>query len=533
MLKQESGNRERMTMARGSSESGFHSTVLLARSIFTGTSSLGLAVTLERGLAFLANLLAARIAGVRVFGAYSLAFTTANSVANYAGAGIGTTANRFSGQYPKGTLEHQHLQRSLTLVSLQSACMAGIILWLAAGPMASHLLLNPALAHLLRLASFSAAGIILIECLRGILIGQRSFGALLFLSVLWGGGLLLAMPLAASHGAAAMIIAQASVAATWVAASIACRHQFGIAMPGSTGWAIDRRAWDIWRFGLAQLAGFIGLNAAGWWTSSLVSRGDPSMVQMGFYAAATQLRNIISMVPGLVSQSSYALLTEERGSLYGGAGRVLIACTIAEMLLAMGLAGLGIATLPWTLGRLYGESFRRAELAASLAMCTAVIQMASEPAASRLMIISVRLMGIINGVWTLLVIGLGSWFIRGFAAVEATNILLLAHAVSAVLVLVSLKRLGELPRGLFSLSLTSIAAAGSFAAFAWARFTRPNQTVALSVSILVLTLALGWVAVRLACKFALSSNDFPRGRIRDFAVALLLRSQSTPASSAT
>jgi O-antigen/teichoic acid export membrane protein len=517
-----------MTIVRSSSDSGCHPTLLLGRSIFTGTSSLGLAVTLERGLGFLANLLAARIAGVQVFGSYSLALTTANNIASYAGAGIGTTANRFSGQYPKGTLEHIGLQRALILVSLQSAFIAGTILWVTAGPLASHLLLNPALAHLLRLSAFSAAGAILIECLRGFLIGQQSFATLLVLSAFCGGGLLLAMPFAASHGAAVMIVAQASVAATVVAACMICAPQLSIAMPSRSVSTVSQGAWQIWRFGLVQLAAFIGLNAAGWWTASLVSRSDRSMVQMGFYAAATQIRNVIAMVPGLVQQSSYALLTEERGTRYGGAGQVLIGCTLVTTLLSVGLAGVGVATLPWTLGRIYGDTFRRAELAVSLAMCTAVIHMASAPAASRLTIVSLRLTGIINAVWTMLVIGLGVWLIRGFAAVEAMIIFLVAHTVSAALVLVSLKHLGELPSGLISLYLTSIVAAGGFAAFAWARFTQPNQTLGLSASILLLTLALGWVAVRLACKFALSSDDFPRGRVRDFALALLSRSQSKP-----
>src|SRR4051812_42646685 len=86
---------------------------LLAR----GMSSIGLAVSIERGLGFIAHLLAARIGGTEVFGTYSLALTTASSVATYAGAGIGATANRFSGMYPYGTPGYSQLQRLLARVS--------------------------------------------------------------------------------------------------------------------------------------------------------------------------------------------------------------------------------------------------------------------------------------------------------------------------------------------------------------------------------------------------------------------------------
>src|SRR5580693_8781766 len=128
----------------------------LGRLLFSGSSALGLATLLERGMSFLANIAAARLGGSHVFGAYSVAMTTANNVASYAGAGIGTTANRFSGEYPYGSPAYGGLLRALAVVSLASAALAAGILWLAAQPLAKYLLLNPALAHLLRVAALSS-----------------------------------------------------------------------------------------------------------------------------------------------------------------------------------------------------------------------------------------------------------------------------------------------------------------------------------------------------------------------------------------
>src|SRR5438270_3567602 len=128
----------------------------LGRLLFSGTSALGVATLIERGLGFLANLGAARLGGPQLFGAYSMALTTANNVASYAGAGIGTTANRFSGEYPYGQPGYRALLRALSAVSAGSAALAVIVLWFAAEPLAKYLLQNPNLTPLLRLAALSA-----------------------------------------------------------------------------------------------------------------------------------------------------------------------------------------------------------------------------------------------------------------------------------------------------------------------------------------------------------------------------------------
>ena len=50
----------------------------LSRLLFSGSSTLGMASLIERGLGFIANLAAARLGGAHTFGAYSVAMNTAN-----------------------------------------------------------------------------------------------------------------------------------------------------------------------------------------------------------------------------------------------------------------------------------------------------------------------------------------------------------------------------------------------------------------------------------------------------------------------
>ncbi|HYY58324.1 MAG TPA: oligosaccharide flippase family protein, partial [Pyrinomonadaceae bacterium] len=166
-------------------ESSLHG--VLAR----GGATLGLAAGIERASGFVANLLAARLAGPHAYGAYSVVLATAGTVAAYAGAGIGATANRFSGQYRREGKGYRGFLRALVLMSLGSALVAVALMLVGAGPLARAVLRNESLTTLLRLAAILAGVMILLECLRGLLVGQQKFQGLLLLSLILGPGLLL------------------------------------------------------------------------------------------------------------------------------------------------------------------------------------------------------------------------------------------------------------------------------------------------------------------------------------------------------
>jgi O-antigen/teichoic acid export membrane protein len=469
----------------------------LSRLLFSGSSALGVATLLERGLGFLANLAAARLGGTGVFGAYSTAMTTASNVASYAGAGIGTTANRFSGEYPYGSPGYAGLLQALSLVSLASAALATTILWFSAGALATHLLRNPALAGLLRLAALSAGAIILLECLRGLLIGQRRFGALLALSVLFGGGMAAMLPLAAHRGASAMVAGQCCIALSAIAICIVAARRLRFA-PASFRAAAGQgpRSFSIVRFGLVQLAGMIGLNAAGWWVASLVARSDVTLAQAAWYAAAMQLRNMCSMPAGLIAQTAYAQLTENGASRYGGPGRVTVLATVVASIVSLLIAGPAVALMPWVMPHLYGRDFAGAQTAATLAVAVGLIHMSAAPAAARLTVVSLPLTGVINGMWSVLLIGLGSWLISGGGASQAAACFLWAHLFSACAVLIALFRRDESVRGeLVLVSVPALAGALLLAGLGWLRASSAQHSFALSAGMLAATPVLIWCAL--------------------------------------
>ena len=465
----------------------------LGRLLLKGSSSLGIATLLERGLGFIANLGAARLGGAHVFGAYSIAMTTATNVASYAGAGIGTTANRFSGEHPYGGPSYKGLIRTLAMVSLASTAVAIAILYFAAAPLAVYLVRNPGLAPLLRLAAFSAGAIILLECLRGLLIGQRRFVALLTLSALFGGGMALALPLAASRGPSQMVKCQAAVA---VAAVVICvlasrRLQFApttsrLPSRGGPSPAL------VTRFGLVQLAGMIGLSASGWWIASLVARADISLTQAGWYAIASQLRNICAMPAWLISQTAYAQLTDHGGNQYGGPARVTQISTIVASIVSLLVSGTAAVLMPWVIPHLYGKGYANAELAASLGVATGLMHMSAAPAAARLAVVSLRLTGFVNAAWSVLLIVLGTWLIPNHGAAEATVGVLVAHLFSAIASLLMLSHLGSVTTELIYATLPAIVGSVLIAVLAWLRAFSPHKV---GFSALMLGTVVGLLAI--------------------------------------
>jgi O-antigen/teichoic acid export membrane protein len=473
----------------------------LARRILTASSALGTATALERGMGFLANFFGARIGGAATFGAYSLALTTANSIASYAGGGIGATATRFSGEYNKSNDGYGAVVRALFIVSSVSAVIATSALAFGAGPLAHWLLHNPALTNLLRWSAFSAGGMVLLECCRGFFVGQREFPSLVLLSVLTGSGMLIALPWAARHGAAAMVITQAAVTLSVFAVcglAVWRRLRLTPSAPNAESSTVSVTR-QIWRFGMVQLAGMAGLNVAGWWVASLVARADLSLVEMGLFAVSNQLRNMAALGPGLLTQSSYGMLAGKEGD--PTPGHTVTLCTFGAAVSSMALAGLAILVLPWALPVVFGHSYRAGVLAGSLGLATAIVHMSAAPTAARLTIVSLRLTGFINAAWAVLVFLLAPILIPHGGAVAATGIYLVSHLLSAVLVFLALARTEGLPAGLCGMALITGVSAAGLALLALLRQLHPERSVSLGSAIFLL------IAVSLGAHFLIASRN--------------------------
>jgi O-antigen/teichoic acid export membrane protein len=469
----------------------------VARDLVSGTSALGLGLIIERGCGFLANLLAARFGGASTFGAYSLAITTANNISTYAAGGIGSTAIRFSGKYPRESNGYFTLARVLMIISAASACLAAAGLWLGAVPLA-RLLNQPGLTTLLRWAALSAAGMILVECCRGFLVGQRKLAAILLLSVSVGGGLLAFLPFASHYGPAQMICGQGATTLGAVLLCLLLYRKLGLAPLKTSNQAgptepMGPMLRGVWSFGLMQLAGLIGMNVAGWWLTSLVARADTTMVQVGFFTIAHQLRNIVALAPSLLTESSLAVMAQGEDSVEKTPDQVTAVCTFATTFASLLVAGAGMIIVPWGLTLLYGKAYAAASTATAFALATAVIHMGSGPATARLSIVSIRVSGLINTAWAVLVAVAATVFLfHGGNAWKGALIYLGAQLLSAGLVFLSLTKWKCSPAGMNPVFALGAAAGIALAALAFARDQHPEFALSLTTAMLVLFAASLW-----------------------------------------
>ena len=198
---------------------------------------------------------------------------------------------------------------------------------------------------------------------------------------------------------------------------------------------------EVWGFGFIQLSGLLSANLAGWWITALVARGDSTLVQMGFFAIASQLRNLTGVVPALLTEGSYATIAAPDEAGMGTPQRVMALCTFASTAVAFFLASLGIILAPWALHAMYGPRFSAASVAASIGMSVAVLQMGNAPPSARVSVVSIRTVAAINTFWAVLTaLGGTLLMLHWGGAAGAMAVFFGAHVISAILTFLVLAR---------------------------------------------------------------------------------------------
>jgi O-antigen/teichoic acid export membrane protein len=371
-----------------------------------------------------------------------------------------------------------------------------------AGPVARWVLNNETLASMLRIAAIASAAIVLLECCRGLLIGQQKFYPLLALSVVSGAGLIIALPLAAGVNAGMMIAVQAGVSLACVLLFLVLAKRFGLIprlVKGTAGGPGVRR---VFTFGMVQFGAYAGVSIASWWLASMVARSDVTLTQMGLYAIANQFRGLAAMAPGLCEQVGYPLLTDETGSQYGGPSQVLLTNSLVSTVLATAIAGSAIVTAPWLLGFVYGAPFAAAEVPVVILLATGIIHMSSGPAAQRLSIVRLRWVGIINTFWAISLAVVGVWLVPQFGATGAALAFLITHTISYAMVMTALATTEKLPSSYYQLYGTTTIGSIVLAALAYWRALGPDKaslTLGLAAVALVMLATLVYLGARSRC----------------------------------
>jgi O-antigen/teichoic acid export membrane protein len=438
-----------------------------------GASLVALASICERGLLFLANVFSARVSGPENYGTYGLTLQTAGVLASHASLGIGLVATRFAAEYPLGHPQNRAFVRSILHLSFYLAVLSSVLMLALSWPLAYWFFGKPALVRVLQVALLTAPVFVLFEAIRGLLVGQTFYSGLIVLSAIFGVFMVFLLPLSAPKGPRWMLFTHAMCALvallTVILIIIRRYHLTDLSfrrLPDTAEEHVPLAR--MLRFGMLQVGSGTAVNLIMIWLMALLVRYAPpedlissyimpiglvmlegpafvlsagalfvsyfGLREVGYYNAASSLRNLSSLLPGLLLQVSYTLMTDRRSETYGGARRIVLVNTWLTSIFIIPIAGLGIAIMPWLLPFLFGKEFTEGVEPASYLLATAVVHTISQAAVNRLSIISLRTLAAVNLLWVL-VAGIVGWFlVQSKGATGVAQSLLLAHCATMIVV---------------------------------------------------------------------------------------------------
>jgi O-antigen/teichoic acid export membrane protein len=333
---------------------------------------------------------------------------------------------------------------------------------------------------------------VLLEAVRGLLLGQLYHRGLLILSLIFGLLMVLLLPFAAVKGPRWMVATHAlsaTVALLSVILLIYRKYRLGERTETVEQLPMIR----MLRFGILQLGSGTAINLVMIWMLALLVRFAPAddalasalvplggtilegtalmmtigvactpllgLREVGYYNAASSIRNLTSMLPGLLLQVTYGLMTDRRGEQYGGVNRILLANTWLSALFVIPIAGIGIAIMPWLLPFFFGRDFAEGVMPACYLLAVATVHTVSQAAVNRLSVLRARTLGLVNLLWVAVAFFAAWVLVPRLGATGVAQSLLIAHIVTMLVVPEALRLYRGLPRGLWFLTLLGLAGA--------------------------------------------------------------------------
>jgi hypothetical protein len=169
---------------------------------------------------------------------------------------------------------------------------------------------------------------------------------------------------------------------------------------------------------------------------------------------------------------------------------------------------------PWLL-LAYGRSFLAGEIPIIILLATGIIHMSGAPAAQRLSITGLRATRVINGIWAVMIIGLGIWLVPRLGATGAAAAFLIAHATTSLVVVLMLAWQSELPAGYAAMFIASTSGALGLVGLGFWRVTSLSHGLSITITMLVLYLLL----VPALWQIGLTTGCLPSGLPRNFRLA--------------
>jgi O-antigen/teichoic acid export membrane protein len=458
---------------------------------------IGLATLLERGFQFIANILAARVAGEENLGVYALALQTAGFLASQASLGIGMVATRFSAEYPADHPHNRAFIQRIVQMSLGLALLASLLMFALAWPMANWFYQKPQFFRVLIITIATAPGLVLLDAVRGLLLGLSYHRGLVIMSAVLGLCMFILMPWAATRSPRWMLLAHA--ASSFITCGVMyliIRRKLGFRLFATPTHEVP--LWRLLRFGVFQLGtstanslvmmtlmalllryatpeqtmattvlpvaylvpvAFL-LPCGFLWMLNLSLANTPlfGFREVGYYNAASSMRNLTTTLPGLLNQLTLGLMTRLSGEQFGGVNRVVLINTWLSAFFMIPVTAIMHIALAWLVPLLF-KGFHGAIEPASYLLSVALVHMVSQPAVNRLTVVSPRTLGLIQLAWMVVALLAAFFLAPTMRASGVALALLIAHVISAILVPMGLQWNNCLPQHLTKLTMLVVVAA--------------------------------------------------------------------------
>jgi O-antigen/teichoic acid export membrane protein len=392
------------------------------------------------GAGVLGAVIVARQLGPEAFGKFGIVNTTIGMASTVGALGVGISATKYVAEYGETNPVRARRLLDLTmLVSVLSGLLGSAAIYFLAAPIAARVLHAAEIAAELRIAApmvlLSIAGGAQI----GILSGLERFLMLAKVNVVRAA---LTVPLTAGLTAAwglrgAVLSLTAASLVGLVATSLALRR----AMPRSFPTADYVSCWREWRmltgFSLPSVLTTISTTPVQWALSAWLVRSPNGFFEMGMYAAANQVRTLVTYLPSALGQPALAMLSRESAA---GQGR-FAPLFQKTLLLGVGLTCLaGIPVLagsPWILS-VYHPGLSGHWVTVSLLILSGIVQVPGWIAT-----VAVSSIGrmwtclFLQLIWTALTLASAAWFVPRFGALGLAAALMIGcstHTAATLLV---------------------------------------------------------------------------------------------------
>ncbi len=442
------------------------------RQILSGTAWSAGGTLAGRLFGFIGTIIGARLLGVAGFGAFSFVQSTVSVVNAYAGMGVGTTATRFVAAQGDNLSAARSVSLKLIGFGVIAAALAAIAVGAAAPWIAGTLMNRPELSGAVRAASLLVLAGVAWESIQGSLSGYREFARIALCTAAAGiAGLIAIVLLTPALKLPGFILAQAIASLVAIAVGlVVLRRRWRAAGAGAR--AEGERLGVMLRFGAVFLASNAILAPVMWLLAWRLSRLPNGLEDLGYWGAAHQLKNIVALLPGLVSQVALPLLAFHSS----GDGRAEFRQTLRSSVLISGVAVLPLGILLMLLSApllsLFGADFRGGTGLAQAVIAGSVCHLFAMPIVHALTIGNVNLTAMVNLIWAAVILAVVWSLLPTYGALAAGLGWFAAHGSSMALTAWLVSRQGGIDRStLMDISvvfvLAAIALAGLLSGHPW------------------------------------------------------------------